>query len=125
MDKEDVSKQITEAVVEPVIEPVVESDSEKDIKHIIYLAYLVCRLTDFKYRIYALRDLGWDIKRESPAGYDDGSLLMKTLRRWKPELIGEKKTVREIEKNVEKYLFKTCVRGMYGWEEKDISEVVH
>lgn len=83
-------------------------DVEKEIKEHIYLAYVMYKLSDFKYEVYASKSLEWDIKKKAPMSIDAHKLFVDVIKKRKPELYDPRKTTNEIMKIVEDYLFKNA-----------------
>lgn len=79
--------------------------AEKDDKDHIYLAYVMYKLSDFKYLVYSSKSLEWDIKKKAPISIDAHRLFMDVIKKIKPELYDPKKTINEIVAGVEVYLF--------------------
>ena len=90
----------TEVLKQVSTSPAVDMTKEN-----IYVAYIMLKLSDFKYLVYSSKSLEWDIKKKAPMSIDARKIFMDVLKRNKPDLYDGTIPVNEIIKNVEKYLF--------------------
>ena len=78
---------------------------EMETKDIIYLAYLVLRLSEWKYEVYSSHKIEDEIKLKAPMNYNPDRLFVNTLKKLKPELYDRNLSLNEIISNVEIYFF--------------------
>jgi predicted HAD superfamily Cof-like phosphohydrolase len=83
-----------------------------DKKWMLYMAFVVRKLSDFKYEVYgAGMTVGTDnpiwkeLVHKAPMSIDASRILMETIKRAKPDMYKKDKSIKQHEEELEKYLF--------------------